>query len=358
MQYGLQEQYEATLMTCIRLMATTLIAGTVMLWAQDQSSGGWRRASDPPPAPAEAAQQPQVTGQDPTQPVARPPADGWGNTQQQPNDRPPSAMRQSPPPYGVPPELTIKPGTFVTVRMSQGLNSDRNQQGDLFTATLDQPIVVDGVVVAQRGQNVVGRVAEAKKAGRVEGTSRLSLQLTGITLADGTQANVQSSLATRNGPTSVGNDVAAVGATTATGAAIGAMADWGRGAAIGAGAGAAAGLIGVLLTRGHPTIVYPETALTFRLDAPVVVDTTRATYAYRYAGPEDYNQPVQSRVMQPRPRPAPAPGAYAPGPYYGAYPYPYPYPYYSPYYYGYPGYWGPGFGVGVVIGGPGWHRWH
>ena len=61
----------------------------------------------------------------------------------------------------------------------------------------------------------------------MEGTSRLGLQLTGMTLADGTQANVQSSLVNRNGQTSVGNDVAAVGTTTAVGAAIGA-ADRGR----------------------------------------------------------------------------------------------------------------------------------
>ncbi|HTS66020.1 MAG TPA: hypothetical protein VMH28_28555 [Candidatus Acidoferrales bacterium] len=343
-------------MTSIRLLATFLLAATAMLWAQNQnqSSGGWRRVGDPAPAPAEGAAPPQqAAGQDPTQPVERPPADGWGNVQQQPNDRPPAARRDTPPPYGLPPELTIKPGTFVTVRTSQMLSSDHNQQGDLFTATLDQPIVVDGVVVAQHGQMVTGRVAEAKKAGRVEGTSRLALQLTGITLADGTQANVQTSLATHSGPTSVGNDVAAVGATTAMGAAIGAAADWGRGAAIGAGAGAAAGLIGVLLTRGHPTVVYPESVLTFRLDTPVTVNTTHAAYAYRYVGPEDYSQPVQAR-MQPRPVPRPAPA-----PYYGGYPYPYPYPYpYYGAYYGYPGYWGPGFGVGVVIGGPGWHRWH
>jgi len=321
-----------------------------MLWAQDQSNGGWRRVTDPPPASVDSAPPPQLAGQDPAQPVERTPVDAWGNPQQR-NDRPPAGMRSEggpPPGYGLPPEVTIKRGTFVSVRMSQGLSSDRNQQGDLFTATLAEPIVVDGVVVAQRGQTIVGRVAEAKKAGRVEGTSRLGLQLTGITLADGTQASVQSSLVNRNGQTSVGNDVAAVGTTTAVGAAIGAAADWGRGAAIGAGAGAAAGLIGVLLTRGRPTVVYPETLLTFRLDTPVTVNTTHAPYAYRYVGPEDYNRPVESRVMQPRP---------GPRPYYE----PYPYPYYAPYYgygygYGYPGYWGPGFGFGVVVRGGGYRR--
>ncbi|MEP6886358.1 MAG: hypothetical protein ABJC66_16540, partial [Gammaproteobacteria bacterium] len=43
-------------------------------------------------------------------------------------------------------------------------------------ATLGEPLIVDGVVVAQRGQTVMGRVTEARKAGRVEGASRLGLE--------------------------------------------------------------------------------------------------------------------------------------------------------------------------------------
>ena len=334
-------------MKSTRPFALALLAGSAILCAQSQPPGSWRRTDTPPPPVPEANAPAQNPNQDPTQPVERTPVDGWGNPQAQPqrNDRPPNMRNEVPPPaYGLPAEVTIKPGTFVTVRMAQGLSSDRNQQGDIFTATLAQPIVVDGVVVAQRGQTVMGQVAEARKAGRAEGTSRLGLQLTGLTLADGNQVNVQSSLVNRNGQTSVGNDVAAVGTTTAVGAAIGAAADWGRGAAIGAGAGAAAGLIGVLLTRGRATVVYPETLLTFRLDTPVTVNTTRAPYAYRYVGPEEYDHPVQSRMIEPRPRPAPAP-----------YPYYEPYPY--PYSYGYPGWWGPGFGVGVVVRGGRWHRW-
>lgn len=39
----------------------------------------------------------------------------------------------------------------------------------------------------------------------------------------------------------------------------------GTGAAVGAAAGAAAGTIGVLLTRGDPTIIAPETLLAFQV---------------------------------------------------------------------------------------------
>jgi len=351
-------------MTRFPLIALNLFAGTALLLAQAPQNGGWRRFNDPPPPPAPAPQAqkaaPGVPDQDPSQPVAR--ADSYGQPQQeqqeqqenqpqqpqaQRHDRPPAAV----PHYGLPAVLTIKPGTFVTVRVEQELSSDRNQQGDVFNASLAQPIVVDGVVVAQRGQSVMGRVAEAVKAGRASGTSRLALQLTGLTLADGTQANVQSQLINRNGQTSVGRDVGAVATTTAAGAAIGAAADWGRGAAIGAGAGATAGIIGVLLTRGHPTVVYPETVLTFRVDTPVNVDLTRAPQAFRYVGPDEYDHPMQTTVAR---RPPPR-SWYSPYPYYGGYPYGY--GGYGGYYgYGYPYAYGPSFGIGIYGGGGRWGR--
>jgi len=248
--------------------------------------------------------------------------------------------------------------------MNQWLSSDRNQQGDTFTATLDQPIVVDGFVVAQRGQTVYGRVSEAQKAGRVEGTSRLGLQLTQLTLVDGDQSPIQSQMVTRNGPTSVGRDAAAIGVTTGLGAAIGAGVNGGVGAGVGAGAGAVVGIIGVLLTRGRPTVIYPESVLTFQIQAPVEIATDRAPQAFQYVNSQqDYGR---GPVMANRPAPPPpgyaygqgygpsyGPG-YAPG-YYAPYAYGYPYPY--PYYGGFGVFIGPGFyGRGFYGGYRGFRR--
>ena len=131
------------------------------------------------------------------------------------------------------PPLTMKPGTILTVRLNEPLSSDRNQVGDVFTATLTQPVIVLGIVVAQRGQTVTGQVVEAKKAGKVSGVSRLGITLTSLSLVDGQNLPIQSQLLIRNGPTSVGRDAAAVAGTTGLGAAIGAAAGWGKGAAIG-----------------------------------------------------------------------------------------------------------------------------
>ena len=302
---------------------------------QTAPNGGWHRVGDSNPSqnadPALAAQ----------------PAD-----QTNPPDPP-----QPPPQYSqpaVPPQLTIKPGTYVTVRLNQLLSSDRNQAGDAFAVTLVRPVIVDGVVVAAPGQVLGGRVTEAKKAGRVEGTSRLGIELTDLPVVDGQQVPLKTQLISRNGPTSVGRDAAAIGGTTAVGAAIGAGVGWGTGAAIGAGAGAVVGILGVMLTRGHPTILGPETLLTFRIDQPVTISTEHAPYAFRFVNQTDYQ--TQQPRLQARPGygpqpPPPGPGYYAPGyagyPAYPAYPYYYPsYPYYwgvPGVYLGFGGFWGGGF---------------
>ncbi|HUI43653.1 MAG TPA: hypothetical protein VL523_16955 [Terriglobia bacterium] len=243
----------------------------------------------------------------------------------------------------IPPQLTLKSGTFLTIRVNQYLSSDTNQPGDTFSGTLMQPVVVDGVVVAERGQTVGGRVADAQKAGRVKGVSRLALQLTRLTLVDGEPLPIQTQLTGSRGPTSNGRDAAAVATTTGLGAAIGASAaEWGEageGAAIGAGAGAVAGLVGVLLTRGRPTVVYPESVLTFEVSAPTTIATTRAPQAFRYVDPSDYATPQSAQGPPRGPRSCAGYGCAPPPYWYGpAYPY---WPY-----------WGAGF---AFWGGPGFY---
>jgi hypothetical protein len=248
----------------------------------------------------------------------------------------------------VSPPLTMRPGTTLTVRINEPLSSDHNQVGDLFSATLTQPVIVLGIVVARYGQTVAGQVVEAKKAGRVSGVSRLGITLTSLTLVDGQHVPIQSQLVVRQGPTSAERDVAAVAGTTGLGAAIGAAAGWGKGAAIGAGAGAAAGVIGVLLTRGYPTVVGPEALLTFQSTAPTTIETNDAPQAFRFVEPADY-PPTQTQSQE-APAFYPPPPAY-PYPYYAYYAPPY-YPYFYPYY-GYPHFYGPSFNF--FFGYPGYY---
>lgn len=250
----------------------------------------------------------------------------------------------------VSPPLTLKPGTMLTVRINEPLSSDHNQVGDVFSATLTQPAIVLGIVVARYGQSVAGHVVEAMKAGRVSGVSRLGITLTSLTLVDGQIVPIQSQLLVREGPKSVGSDVVAIAGTTGLGAAIGAAAGWGKGAAIGAAAGATVGTIGVLLTRGNPTLVEPETQLTFQVTAPVTIETNNAPQAFRFVEPADYPS-AQAPSQQVLAYPAPAAYPYS---YYAYHAPPY-YPYYYPSW-GYPYFYGSSFSF--FFGYPGYYYSH
>ena len=239
---------------------------------------------------------------------------------------PPRADNRAPRPV-VPDSLTLPAGTVIQVRTNDFLSSDGNHKGDAFIATLAQPIVIDGWVAMRRGQTITGQVTDAAKAGRVKGVSRLQLDLSQLTLVDGQLLSIQTQLLNASAGTSRGRDAAAIGLTTGTGAAIGAAAAGGSGAAIGAGAGFVASVAGVLLTRGKPTIIAPETLLTFKLEQPVTFSTVRGQMAFRLATPSDYQPAPQRRNANYR------------GPYpYRPYPYFYGPGYYPPpgYYYGYP----------------------
>lgn len=270
----------------------------------NQDNGGWRRF-DPDPQSAAAA--------------------------------PPAAPTPAPGPANVNPStLTLPAGTWIKVRVNEFLSTDRNRQGDAFTASLSEPLVAQGYVVARRGQTIGGRVSVSEKGGVVKGVSHLGLELMDLTLVDGQQVPLHTELMQYAAGSSVGRDAAAVGVTTGTGAAIGAAVNGGVGAGVGAGIGAVASVIGVLSTRGRSTNVYPEDTITFRLANPVTINTDGARFAFEPVRQTDYPSSTASR---------PRPAMVARPPYYGGYGYPYPYPY---------PYWG---GPMVIVGGRWGRRW-
>jgi hypothetical protein len=297
------------------------------------SAPAWAQAQqDPANQPAAIIEQPgaqatqPATTSDQSAATSRQPAPANVRTQPAEPTGPEHEMRR------VPMMLTLKRGTIVSARTSQFLSSDQNHAGDGFTAELEQPIVVDGWVVARRGQTILGRIAVAQKAGRVKGTSQLGIELTKLILVDGQQMSIHTQLMQMSGDTSKGRDAEAAGTTTGMGAAIGAAANGGEGAAIGAGIGAAAGIAGVLLTRGRPTVIPPETSLTFELETPIAISTARSGPAFRAVEPADYS-PREGRLQR-RPHLAMAPFApYGPGPYYNPWFGPWGYP--APFYFGF-----------------------
>ena len=82
----------------------------------------------------------------------------------------------------IPPGAHIPAGTSVTVRLRSRLSSNSARTGDAFEAVLDEPIAVNGQVLAERGAPVNGRIMEAKAAGVSDSPGYLRLTLGSITI--------------------------------------------------------------------------------------------------------------------------------------------------------------------------------
>jgi hypothetical protein len=183
---------------------------------------------------------------------------------------PPRATKDEPPARASR-KVTIPEGTVIPVVLAERVSTEVQKQGDTFSAHLSEPLVVDGLVIAEKNAAVLGRVVSSEQGGKVRGSAELAIELTQITTSDGQKIALRTSPFSKKAESSRKEDAVKVGAGAAIGAAIGAIAGGGRGAAIGAGAGAGAGTGAVVLTRGKPAELASETRLSFRLSEPVSV---------------------------------------------------------------------------------------
>ncbi len=200
-----------------------------------------RYAGGPPPAVAPSAMAPTAPP-----PMAAAPAAGYGDS------------------------VTIPAGQSLLVRMIDGVDSSKNHVGDVFHASLETDLMVNNTIVARKGTDVYGRLAEAKEAGHMSGSAELQLELTRM-IIDGKDYPVVSSDYSLKGKGRGSDTAKKVGGGAVAGAIIGAIAGGGKGAAIGAGVGSAAGAGVQVFTRGQQVKVPSETLLEFRLQQPVTV---------------------------------------------------------------------------------------
>ncbi len=210
----------------------------------------------PPPLPAA----PQAT----YPPLSKPPEDPALASQQPLAGTGPAAPRQ-------PHVVELAAGTNLAIRLGETISTEHNYTDDVFRGTLDEPIIRNGFIIADKGSKVLGRIVNATQAGRMRGVSNLSVTLTEINTTDGQRIKVETNSVEKNGVKSTGTDTAKIAGGAALGAIIGALGGGGKGAAIGAGAGGAAGTGVVLATRGKPAVLPSESRLVFQLASPVTI---------------------------------------------------------------------------------------
>jgi hypothetical protein len=167
--------------------------------------------------------------------------------------------------------ITVPAGTTIVVRMIDSVDSEKNRVGDAFLASLDEPIVVENQIVAEKGADVEGQLSEVRGAGRVAGKSELQLELKAITI-QGQRYALSTSNYEVAGQGRGARSAKVIGGGAALGAIIGAIAGGGKGAAIGAATGAGAGTAVQVLTKGEQVRVPSETHLSFEINRPVIVN--------------------------------------------------------------------------------------
>jgi hypothetical protein len=165
---------------------------------------------------------------------------------------------------------TVPTGSKIVVRMVDNVNSEQNQVGQTFVATLDEPVSVGGVEVVPKNVDVRGRIANINEAGRVAGAAELGLELTQI-VVNGIPYSITTSEYQEVGEARGGQTAKRVGGGAAVGAVIGAIAGGKKGAAIGAGVGGGGATAVQVLTKGEKLNIPAETKLEFTLRAPLVI---------------------------------------------------------------------------------------
>ena len=189
-----------------------------------------------------------------------------------------------PPPPPVAKTVTLPAGTVIPIRMTETLDSASTQSNSVFHGSLAGDLIADGMVVAKSGASVVGRVVTAKDATHFSGSSELSIELTRLDTVDH-PVDLVTDAFTKQGAGRGKNTAAKTGGGAAVGAIIGALAGGGKGAAIGAvtGGGVGAGVNGV--TRGQQVQIPTETLVSFRLQSPISVTTSKTVGGSRnYSG--------------------------------------------------------------------------
>jgi BON domain len=182
------------------------------------------------------------------------------------------AMAPPPPPVEKPkPQPIVVPaGTTLTVTVGQALSSKTSQTGQTFIATMAQPVSVGGVTAIPSGSTVSGTVVTAKSKGKIKGQGELDLALTNVTVR-GQNYNVQTGVMAQTVKGKGKRTAVATGGGAAGGALIGGIAGGGKGAGIGALVGAGAGLLGGSLTGNQQIEIPAESALSFKLTAPLTL---------------------------------------------------------------------------------------
>lgn len=190
-------------------------------------------------------------------------------------------------------KLVVPAGTRLSMVLHNSISTRNARPGMAVYLETIFPVALDNRIVIPAGSYVSGEIVEAKRPGRVKGRAELMLRLNKLILPNGYTADFNASPENAGtggnesvdeegkvkGDTDKGSDVGTIATTTSIGAGIGSVATRSaKGAGIGAAAGAGAGLLAVLFSRGPEAELPRGSTLDVVLDRPLYLDADKINF--------------------------------------------------------------------------------
>jgi hypothetical protein len=183
--------------------------------------------------------------------------------------KPASPPPPPPNPATQPKPVQVPAGTIINVRLTQGIDVDASQAGQTFKAIVDDPVMMNGVIVIPRGASAMLQAVAVQQSGKMKGSDKISLKLNSIGFG-GMVYQVTTAYVETKGGGEGKKTTRKVAGGAGLGAIVGGIAGGGSGAAIGAAVGGATGA--VVASSGEEHLKLPaETRLQFQLSAAVNV---------------------------------------------------------------------------------------
>lgn len=179
-------------------------------------------------------------------------------------------------------ETLIPEGTLMELRLEQTIDSRTSKKGEVFTAPVAEPVVVDGRMILPASAAVVCRIINVEPAARKRRNGSITIGFEELVLVTGERYRVKAtlvSIADRRedvvdeggegkikSPAKNKSAPVIVGTSGGIGATIGAIGGGAGGAATGGAIGAGVALGSVLLTKGQDITLVSGMRLQIRLD--------------------------------------------------------------------------------------------
>jgi hypothetical protein len=179
---------------------------------------------------------------------------------------PPAAPAAAPAPRKT---VQVPAGTAINVRLTQAIEVDVAQAGQAFKAIVDDPVMMNGVIVIPRGASAMVQAVKVEQSGKMKGSDKVSLKLNSVGFG-GMVYPVTTAYVETKGKGEGKKTARKIGGGAGLGAIVGGIAGGGEGAAIGAAIGGVTGT--AISAGGEEHLKLPaETRLQFQLSAAVNV---------------------------------------------------------------------------------------